>query len=131
LSASLLAVTFVCVLGCGDESGLEANPTQPVTGTVTLNGTPIAKGTILFESADDLAKGLPPGSAEIVDGKYSLNSSVGTKKVKIEAPEATGPKDETGVVPTKETVPAKYNVDTELSANVTEAGPNEFNFDLK
>jgi hypothetical protein len=128
---SLASAAFLIfgILGCGGDDVIEGPPTHKVTGTVTLDGTPVAKGEISFESEEDTKVGVS-SVAEIKDGKYEVAATVGKKKVKISARTETGPKDATGVAPSKESIPAKYNEQTTLEFEVKE-GENKKDFDLK
>jgi hypothetical protein len=65
-SALCFALAALAVAGCA-----EGEKTYDVTGTVTHNGKPVAKGLIFFDpDATKKATG-PQGFANIVDGKYS------------------------------------------------------------
>ena len=99
------------VLGCGPSTG-------GVSGTVTVNGQPAKAGIISFVPAD--ANGAPV-TGEISDGKYSLQAVVGAKRVQISVPVVIGQRPEYNgpgaplVEITEESVPAKYNSETELT----------------
>src|SRR5437660_1614514 len=74
LSAVLL-LTVIFLSGCGDKR-------VPVKGTVTLDGKPVAEGSITFQPAD----GVGPGTGgKIKDGHYELTGPAaavpGNKKV--------------------------------------------------
>ena len=69
IAASVLAA--MVILGCGDDSGLEAR--YKVGGKVTYKGEPVAKGTIAFVPTD-AAKGRA-ASGDIVDGSYTLTTA--------------------------------------------------------
>lgn len=125
VSASFL---LVGILGCGGDDVPKGPATHKVTGTVTLDGTPVAKGEISFESEADVKAGVPT-AGEITDGKYEVSVTAGKKKVKISARTAIGP-ESAGVAPTKETIPAKYNQKTTLEFEVKE-GENTKDFALK
>jgi len=115
------------MVGCGDSP----EPTYTVTGTVTLDGTPLPSGEILFQSDEDLKAGRPPAVGKVENGKYEVKATVGKHKVEISSRKETGPKDETGVAPATETIPAKYNEKTELTADVKANDSNKFDFPLK
>src|SRR5206468_4302137 len=84
-----LAVLFaiLCLGGCSDNATLAR-----VTGKVTLDGKPLAKGTIIFES-----KGQRPATGSIVNGeivdvttyKSSDGVPLGQHQVAISATEDT------------------------------------------
>ncbi|QDU74459.1 hypothetical protein Pan97_14670 [Bremerella volcania] len=116
--------------GCDQGPAREPNPRYAVTGTVTLDGQPLTEGEIIFESAEDAAAGIPPAIGKIENGKYEVKAAPGTKKVSISVKVPDGPADVTGLQPTKETIPAKYNAKTTLTSDVTE-GKNTADFALE
>lgn len=124
----LLAVFMACsaALGC---SGDREEPSYDVSGTVTIDGAPLADGFINFEPLTP--DGQPPGSAQIIKGRYATKSRAGKKKVTITSNKPTGEKDSGGFDITENWLPAKYNTNSELSAEVTADGPNKFDFALK
>jgi len=121
---ALLCLSVVVLAGCG-ASGPE---TCTVTGTVTFNGSPLAQGNILFTPED--GRGVPdPG--KIKDGKYKLEVKPGRKKVEVHAEREVGEVDPVmGQRPRRSYIPPKYNIQTELTAEVTPDGKNDFTFKL-
>lgn len=122
---TLLATTVI--LGCGP-SGLD---TQPVSGKVTFDGQPIAEGRILFRGMGSDPRAF---SAEIKNGQYQMEALAGKMRVEITASRPVpGKFDESNPgekVPVGEMyIPARYNSQSELTAEVT-SGQNELNFDL-
>lgn len=124
-----LCVAFVLVIasGCG-ESGPE---TVKITGAVSLDGTPIPEGDILFRDATGSTGSC---AAKITDGVYEMDSTLGAKKVEIRAMrDVPGKMDESNPgesVPMREMyIPKKYNTDSELTADVSEA--SQVDFELK
>jgi hypothetical protein len=74
------ALALVVVVGCGG-SGVKK---VSVTGSVSLDGTPLEKGTITFVPADKSAQGGTAGG-EITNGKFSVATvSAGKNRVTIE-----------------------------------------------
>src|SRR5262245_8051654 len=71
-----LAVAIGLLVGCGKKGPSYAN----VSGTVTYNGTPLAKGQITFQT-----DGRPPTMADIVDGEFAGQAMVGSNKVSVAA----------------------------------------------
>jgi len=122
----------VLVSGCSQDTGGRVG----VSGTVRWNGTPLQGGTIEFASADG---GQLTGSM-IANGKYSVPADKGLLPgkytVRISASQETGaapagpPGPEAEMHKTKDLIPAKYNVDSELSVEVTQGGTGQFDFDL-
>jgi len=136
---------LVAAVGC---SGSDHAPTAPVSGTVTLDGEPVAKGTIVFEMA-----GSRPATGRIENGKIvdvtsyekGDGAAVGQNQVGIgiveeaaaAASEATDPGQAGAITDMnymsgKSLIPPKYNNPAEsgLTAEVTADGPNEFTFEI-
>lgn len=113
LCLGLVALLALLLAGCGPKI-------VTVSGNVTLNGMPVAKGVIDFTSLE------PPqntATADIVNGKYSVKLPTGKKQVRISAPVVTGQKPEYQGGPlmdvTGESIPDRYNATTELTLDVT------------
>jgi hypothetical protein len=102
---------------------------RTVTGDVTFDDTPVAEGSIKFVPDD---KKLPPEGGIIKDGKYQVMLKPGHYKVEIRAiREIPGKKGPMGTEPaTEEYIPAKYNEQTELTADVGK-GSDKIDFPLK
>jgi hypothetical protein len=121
-----LVLLIVCgtLVGCRRERTFP--PTYSVHGSVTLDAKPLPEGVIAFISSEtgDL-QALP-----IKDGKYQGQVRAGTRRVEIRAyrPRKGPPKPLEP--PPHNFLPARYNTETTLSANVTTAGPNTFDFEL-
>jgi len=120
---SLGILVATAILGCGPSQG----PTLgQVSGTVTLDGTPLAHATVLFTPA-----GMGRTSQGITDGhgRYQLHylrdirgANIDQHSVRITtAGEATG---------SRELLPPRYHTCTEL-AGLVAAGQNTNNFDLQ
>lgn len=123
---ALLLCCLTAIAGCGPGGP----PTVPVSGSVTFKGEPVATGEIAFRSVDGAAA---TWAGPIAAGTYAIRSTIGPKRVEIIAvrpkpgakPRASGE----GVI-NEMYVPARYNLDSTLAAEVTAADPNEFNFTL-
>lgn len=124
LSACLLA-TGVC--GCGTRDGL-----GEVTGTVTLDGQPLAgaavefipeKGKVSYGRTDD------SGHYSMMFSRTATGAVVGKNKVRITTYELTD-RGDGKIEASPERVPTKYNSATELEVDVTGNG-DTFDFDLK
>ncbi len=120
-------VLVVFLVGCGG-SGL-----TPVAGAVTLDGQPLAEGTIHFAPADGSG---PSQAAMIREGKYSTELSPTNYKVQIFAPKPSkivAKLDENGPgggPRMEELLPPRYNVNSELTLQIS--GPTKgADFELK
>lgn len=121
----LLGIFLGCILGCdkGDLPDL-----APVSGTVTLDGKPLANKEVIFAPEN----GRPSIGRTDENGKYELKYTVeiegaiiGQHAVKISTPLPEGG----NYAGYKESVPKKYNVESTLKEEVT-SGRNTKNFDL-
>jgi hypothetical protein len=119
---------LAAIAGCSEQADQAT-----VTGTVTLDGQPLAAGEIRFAPADGQSS---TAGATISEGKFTASVPPGEKKVQISAPKVTGKKKmyDTPESPTvdivQELLPARYNVQTELTISVGN-GTQEEKFDLK
>ncbi len=115
-------------IGCSGD-GLNA-----VSGTVTLDGQPIEKGTIEFMPVD--GKG-PTAAAVIEEGAYRARVAAGPKQVRIVGYRKTG---ERRIVPgdasspkidiQEQIVPARYNTSSELHCEIGVANRHDFELAL-
>lgn len=128
---------LVLAVGCGGVS--DAPDRRIVTGTVTLNGTPVEGAAIRFVPQP---KG-PLAAGKVIDGKYEVTNKggvpLGKHRVEIKGTPIL-PADTTGMslgeidAATKPAIkiPEKYYKSSKLEATI-EAGsaPLTINFDLK
>jgi len=121
-------VLLLLVAGCGGDGRVK------ISGTVTLDGVPIETGTISFHPADGAG---PTAESLISEGRYALQVAVGKKKVAIEGYKVVGqehvfPDDPTSPLApkTEPIVPEKYNTQTTLTFDVSEA-VEDADFDLQ
>ena len=103
-------------MGCGRPT------TYPVSGTVTYNREPIPEGYIAFVP-EGPGRG---GGGRITNGRYSITAQAGKNRVEITASKAVPlPRGEVGMNGAKEEVrqylPTRYNFETELRADITQA----------
>ena len=122
--------------GCGSSDGLDR---QAVSGTITLDGSPLPTGTIRLDPTSQNAG--TQLSAMISNGKYSLSKAEGpvpgTYKVQIsstEDPKFALPAGKTpGEAPVpvaKEKVPDKFNVNSSLTMTVKAGQTEPIDFSL-
>jgi hypothetical protein len=135
----LLGVVLVPILGCGTE----VPKIVPVSGVVTLDSKPLANATVTFSPT---AK---PGEVNAGDGssgktndkgEYTLTTSrgqpgaqVGKHRVGVSLlVQQAGESDERrrGGPPLENKVPARYSENSQLTFEVTAAGPNRADFAL-
>jgi hypothetical protein len=117
-----LAITFAS--GCGPSEPVVKK--YPVSGTVTFDDKPVEKGIIQFTNPADGGV----DSMEITGGSFKGEVRSGKRRVEIIAKkEEPGPMP--GVMNEVNYIPAKYNSQTTLEADIKE-GPNEgLKYDLK
>lgn len=136
-SLLLPIMALVCGMltaGCGGSA--DGPETAPVYGVVTMDGEPLPNASVRFVPVG-AEEGRPSFGYTDEEGYYILQYSgsaqgamLGDHVVRISTFNA-GEEDEYGDIlpPTPETVPVKYNRDSELKRTV-KAGDNEFNFEL-
>jgi hypothetical protein len=111
--------------GCGP-SGPR---TYPVSGAVLFDGKPLPEGHIIFHAAGG---DMGADAGMIKNGKYSFRAKAGKKKVAIIASKEIPEKRSPIMGPYMENyIPARYNNQTTLTAEVRESGGNEFDFRLE
>jgi hypothetical protein len=156
LQGCMLLVPFALV-GCGSS---DLPNTVPVTGTVTMDGTPVDGATVNFLSEQG---SIVSGGTTDASGKFSLTTTVGSQSVPgavvgshgvavvktessgqemadpndLEATKAMMEKMTTNPAVTSEfkakyVIPQKYNnpAQSQIKAQVTEAGPNDIKIEL-
>jgi hypothetical protein len=123
-------LVLAALAGC---SGSNAAPTYPVTGTVTLDGKPLEEGEIYF---------LMPAKGEVdivavKNGKFEGQVKAGNRRVEIRAYKII-PAHEAASMPgytvpesRENYLPAKYNTESTLTAEVKADGENQFDFQLQ
>ncbi|QDT90135.1 transthyretin-like family protein [Gimesia algae] len=149
-------VLLVCCLGCS--GGVDEVKLAPVSGTVTMDGKPLADIVVIFSPE----KGNPSSGRTDASGNYSLSykehakgALLGSHRVTIIKAEAVIPKndDDSGIAETlpietfrgendgvaaiklpqgtfkKDPIPERYNTKSELKKEVVD-GKNKFDFDL-
>ena len=136
--AAAATLTLAAALaGCsGDTGPTDAVARVPVSGSVTMDGTPLPQGTIQFVPA----KGSSAVTVvtEITDGKYAFDRTSGPSpgKYLVSVSTRVAPKLKEGEAPggtpklPPETIPAQYNAKTKLEAEIKE-GASTQDFALK
>ena len=128
LSCLVVCVVVVDFAGCAQQAA-DLPDVAPVSGTVTMDGSPLADVLVTFEpTTGQFSQGKTDAS-----GKYELSyinnvkgAVLGAHKVSITTPsEAEGPGDVKD-----DPIPAKYNAETTLTAEV-KAGENTCDFALE
>jgi hypothetical protein len=140
-----LLILAAALAGCGGEDN--PWPRAAVSGQVTLDGQPLASGTITFFPSG-ATKG-PAAGGEIIDGKFSIPAHegpvVGTNRIEVrsvqktgrmvESPsavEADGPATEGMLVEEyADVVPKRYNTYSELERAIEPDIENQFDFRLE
>lgn len=115
--------SLASLAGCGDNRHAGK---YEVSGTVSWEGTPVEKGFITFEPAD----GKPAEAGPIERGRYSFHAYPGKNRVVIRAEKIEGFNKGMNQPNVVQYIPATYNVQSELSAEVTADGANSFDFPL-
>ena len=129
-----------CLLCCAilmGSSGCGHDGRVSLEGTVTLDGRPMQKGYIRFSPLPGSTG--PTAGADILEGKFVVLPSggpfAGHFQVQITAAESTGrkirdPRSGAMIDEYTQYLPARYNRQSELQAEVTASGPNQFDFAL-
>ena len=122
-------VLAICLGGCGG-GGEELPELGLVTGTVTLNGEPLPDVLVTFqpESGAQSSQGTTDeeGAYEIIYGDFAA----GIEGAVLGSHTVTIVQGDPANVPDDEKLPARYNMNSELKADV-QAGENSIDFDLK
>lgn len=131
---ALLSALAMGLIGCGP-----GNPRKEIKGKITLKKEPVKDGVISFEP---LASGGPVTreAGVIKDGAYVIPADAGLLpgkyKVRITAGDSTAPDDPNqlpgpgGNYVMKDKVPPEYNTKTKQEVEVTDKGPNQFDYDI-
>jgi hypothetical protein len=139
---SLIAAIALVLPGCG---GREDNlPRQPISGTVTFDGKPLKAGTIQFFPAGQ-QEGVAAGGF-VTDGRFQVEQKDGPVPGKYsvmifardDAPQPAAAEDAMpgDLKPRRAQtsggrIPLRYNLQTELKAEVKPGGPNTYAFVLE
>lgn len=125
---SLVALMSLSAIGCGP-SAPPAPKQGDVKGTVTLDSKPMESGEVSF-----VIVGQPPSVLPVTNGAFSGKASIGANRVEVYSYRAGGAAVEMGGQKfggDKENfIPAKFNADSTLKADVAQSGANDFKFDV-
>ena len=134
-----LAAILIAPIGCGSAS--DELPRQAISGTVTIDDKPLDAGSITFDPVDMGRKDAVNAGAAISGGSYSIAAATGltpgSYRVSITEAAAAAPastNEAPGTPPRathKATIPATYNVNSTLTAEVKPDGNGPFDFPLK
>jgi hypothetical protein len=130
----ILALMCFALTGCGSEGR------APVEGTVTLDSQPVDGGAITFVPEEYKEGSIERAqvTADIKDGKYSLNGShgllPGKYRVVIHWSKKTGrqvadPDTGTMIDEAKEQIPSIYNANSKTMVEIPSSG-NKFDYTL-
>jgi hypothetical protein len=127
VSSALVLAALVTVLGCGDGK-------SSVSGTVTMDGEPVASGAITFiRTQGELVR----EGAVIQDGNFRASVPPGTYKLELSGQKVVGKRKQKGfdgkdeeVELTEELFPELYNTKSILIEEI-QPGKFKLNLDLK
>ncbi|MDO5552632.1 MAG: hypothetical protein Q4G68_02610 [Planctomycetia bacterium] len=134
---SVLFLTTLTLCGC---SG--SNRRSGITGTVTLGGTVLSEGNIIFTPIDAQSGDAAIAGAQIANGKYAIDATPGlvpgdymvsfvaTRNIPGKTKKITGTSGKQVEVPvTENIIPDDYGIKTEQKVTVTQ-GRNRYDFDI-
>jgi len=129
-SALLLPLGLCCMWYFSGCSKAGSDNIAPVTGIITIDGSPAENLAVVFQPEN----GRPSMGSTDQSGRYELRYSssvkgalVGLHTVLISA--GAAPDSDTVNLTRRITIPAKYNTDSQLTADV-KPGKNRFDFNL-
>jgi hypothetical protein len=120
-----------------------ANPRREVSGKILFKGAPLDHGTISFNPLGGGTEGVPrtKEGANIVNGEYKILGETGLTPGKYQVIISSGdnidPSDPEGMpgpsgnYVSTDRIPAAYNTASKEEVEVTDKGPNVFNWDIK
>ena len=136
----LAPLGLLIMIGCSGGDATDGKPRVAISGAVTLDGSPLSQGSIIFVPKDPAKAEAAMG--KVVDGKYAFDRAEGPLPgaylVQINAvegesePVSAAEALENAEKPTKSApknkVAAKFNLKSELTAEVKADGPTTFDF---
>lgn len=132
LLISAFAMLFTC--GCGSD-----RPTAPVSGSVKMNGKPLANASLTFQP---IGGGMASTGLTDANGRYALTflysedegAMVATHHVIIRTSKKSNTEDtsnDRADPSARDPIPRRYNDATELTMEVPADGTDSANFELK
>jgi hypothetical protein len=125
LGIALVVLGIVSLQSCNKA---KQNPTHLVTGSVTLGGKPIEKGSIVFDPVDGHGASAMGG---IENGKFTAKVPAGEKILRISAVRTTDQKDQYGSFISESYIPAKYDRESQIKKTVEPNDKNKFDLALE
>jgi hypothetical protein len=131
------AILVLCLSGCGSSDGITL---VPVSGTITLDGQPLAGATVSFQPAGTReTPGPSSGGATDANGRYTLKTAdasgqagavIGPHLVRFTGvQDQRADDDDTQRPPAQDPVPPRYR-DPGLTFDVPAGGTDSANFEL-
>jgi hypothetical protein len=126
-----LVPVFLWTAGCNRAARLALHP---VSGTVTLDGEPVAEGFIEFRALSGDTRGF---AGPVKNGAYAAKTFAAPMTVSITAFREVPGKfmqaapDMPKQPATEQYIPARYNAATELKADIPAGGNRRLDFELK
>ena len=135
--ATFCLLLFATLWGCGPNYGGR----KEIKGAVKLKGQPIDEGTIdFFPASGDQAtrSGAQilngnykiPAEFGLLPGKYRVSITAGDGRTKANASPEQPPGPTGANIVSKDRVPKEYNIESKQEVDVTDKGPNVFNYDI-
>ena len=117
--ANPLLILAILVLAVSAGCAPAGPRTYPVSGKVTLNGQPLEAGMVFFV---DPEMKLDSDVGPIANGEFKFKAKPGIKRVELRAERRTGEIGNFGGAISEEALPARYNAESKLTAEVTTSG---------
>ncbi|SIO40848.1 hypothetical protein SAMN05444166_4461 [Singulisphaera sp. GP187] len=142
----MIVMTLFFPAGCSLEED-DPRAREPISGTVTFDGEPLKDGTIQLQPAtqkEGVAAGgmvsdghfAIPRAEGPVPGKYTVAiyaaaSPTTSGSAEQASPTAPTPRTRKSIASLRGVIPTRYNIESELTAEVKPGGPNSYAFNLK
>jgi hypothetical protein len=130
----LLIACLGLTVGCGGVKGKVPTKRVSVSGTVKLDGKPLATGRVTF----DAQNGEPPTTCDILNGAFSGTVMIGKNKVMLISTVKQSMKEKMKIdgpgydeMVEFNILPDRYHSKSEITKDVADPGPNQFEFDLQ